>query len=47
MHHISVLLPFLLAFVVDVIIELTREGVLSEMLNLDDLIMMSEIIKEI
>ena len=44
MHQGSVLSPFLFT-VVDVITELVREGVLSELLYADDLVLMSEIIK--
>ena len=42
----SVLLPFLFAFVVNVISELARDGVLSELLYTDNLVLMSEIIKK-
>ena len=45
MHQKSVLSPFLFALVVDVVTELAREGALSELLNADDLVMMSETIK--
>ena len=34
MHQVSVLSPFLFAVVVDVVIELAREGALSELLML-------------
>ena len=44
MHQGSVLSPFLFAVVVDVVTEFAREGVLSELLYDDDLILMSEII---
>ena len=42
----SVLSPFLLAVVVDVITELATEGVLNESLYADDLILMSETINK-
>ena len=45
MHQGSVLSPFLLAIVVDDVIELAREGVLSEVMYADDLVLMSETIK--
>ena len=44
MHHGSVLSPFLFALVVDVVIEFTIEGALSELLYADDLVLMSETI---
>ena len=44
MHHGSVLSPFLCAVVIDSVIELAREGVLSELLYADDLVPMSEMI---
>ena len=46
MHEGSVLSPFLFAVVVDVVTELVREGVLSELLYAGDLVLMSEMIKE-
>ena len=42
MHQGSVLSPFLFAVVVDVVTEFTREGVLSELLDADVLVLMSE-----
>ena len=45
MHQGSVLSPFLLAVVVDVVTEFAREGTRSELLYADDLVLMSEIIK--
>ena len=42
MHQRSVLSPFLFAVVVNVVIEFAREGALSELLYVDDLVMMSE-----
>ena len=47
MHQGSVLSPFLLAVVVNVVIELAREGVLSELLYADDLVLMSETIERL
>ena len=44
MHQGSVLSPFLFAVVVDVVTELARDCVLSELLYVDDLILMSGII---
>ena len=40
----SVLSPFLFAVVVDVVTEFAREGSLSEFLNADNLVLMSETI---
>ena len=45
MHQGSVLSPFLFAVVVDVVTEWPREGVLSELLYADDLVVMSETIQ--
>ena len=42
-HQGSVLLPFLLAVVVDVVTEFAREGALGELLYAIDLVLMSEI----
>ena len=42
MHQGFMLLPFLFAVVVDVVTEFAREGALSELLNADDLVLMSE-----
>ena len=47
MHQGSVLSPFLFAVVVDVVTELAKEGVLSEWLYADDLVLMSETIEEL
>ena len=44
MHQRSVLSPFLFALVVDIVREFTRLGALSELLYVDDLVMMSETI---
>ena len=44
-HQGSVLSPFLLALVVDVVTVFAREGALSELLYADDLVLMSETIK--
>ena len=44
MHQGSVLSPFLFAAVVDVVTELVRDGVLSEFLYVDDLVLISETI---
>ena len=41
MHQGSMLSPFLYAFVVDVITELSKFGVLSELLYVDDLVLMN------
>ena len=45
MHHGSMLSHFFHAVVVDVVNEITREGVLSEFLYADDLVQMSETIE--
>ena len=45
MHQGSVLSPFFSAVVVDVVTEFAREGVLSELLDADDLVQMSETIE--
>ena len=45
MHQGSVLSPYLFAVVVDVVTEFTREGVSSELLYAEDLIMMTEMIE--
>ena len=45
MHQGSVLSPFLFAVMVDVVTEFTREGALSELLYVDDLVLMSETIE--
>ena len=45
MHQGSVMSLFLFAVVVDVVTVLAREGVLSELLYADDLVLMSETIK--
>ena len=44
MHQEFVLSPFLFAVVMDVVAEFAREGALSELLNADDLVLMSETI---
>ena len=41
----SVLSPFLFALVVDIFTEFAKEGVLSELLYADDLVLMSEAIE--
>ena len=45
MHQGSVLSPFLFAVVVDVVTKFGREGELRELLNADDLVVMSETIE--
>ena len=45
MHQGSVLSPFIFAVVVDVVTEFDRECVLSELLYVDDLVLMSETIE--
>ena len=45
MHQGSVLSPFLIALLVDVVTEFARDDKLNELLYADDLIMMSETIK--
>ena len=45
MHQRFVLLPLLFALVVDVVTEFAREGVLSELLYADDLVLMSEMME--
>ena len=45
MHHVSVLSPFVFALVVDVVTVFAREGMLSELLHADDLVLMSETIE--
>ena len=42
MHQRSVLSPFLFAVVVDVVTEMAREGVLSEFMYADDLVLIGE-----
>ena len=44
-HQGSVLSPFIIAVVVDVVTEFAREGALSELLYANDLVPMSEIIE--
>ena len=46
-HHGSVLSHFLFAVVVDVVTEFVREGALSELLYADNLVLMSETIKDL
>ena len=43
MHQGSVLSPFILAVVIDVVTELARPGVLSELLYVGNLVLMSDI----
>ena len=45
MYQGSVFSPFISAVVVDVVTEFPRESVLSELQQVDDLVMMSETIK--
>ena len=45
MYQGSLLSPFLFAIVVDVVTEFAREGVLSELLYANDLVLMSETIE--
>ena len=45
MHQGYVLSSLLFALVVDVVTEFAREGALSELLNVDDLVLMSETIE--
>ena len=45
MHQGSVQSPFLLELVADVVTEFAKEGVLSELLHADDLVLMSETIE--
>ena len=45
MHQGSVLSPFLLALVIDVVTEFAIEGALSESLYADDLVLISETIE--
>ena len=45
MHQGSVQPPFILAVMVDVVTEFTRERALSELLYVDDLVLMSETIE--
>ena len=45
-HQRSVLSPLLFAIVVDVVTENAREGLMKEVLHADDLVLMSETIKE-
>ena len=45
MHQGSVQSPFIFALVVDVVTEFAREGVLSELLYADGLVLMSETIE--
>ena len=42
MHHGSVLLTFIFAVVGNVVNDLTRDDVLSELMNADDLVLMSK-----
>ena len=45
MHQGSVLSPFLIAMVGDVVTEFAREGALSELLSADDLVLMCKTIE--
>ena len=45
LHQRSVLSPFLFAVVVDVVTKFAREGVLSELLSVYDLVLMSETVE--
>ena len=45
MHYGSVLSPFLLAAVVDVVTEFAKGGALGKLLSADDLVLMSETIE--
>ena len=47
MHQGSVLSPFPFAMVVDVVNGIAGEGVISELLYVDDLVLMSETIKRL
>ena len=44
MHQGSVLSPFCLAVVVEIVTDLAREGVMSKLLYVDDIVLTSEII---
>ena len=46
-HQGSVLSPLIFAFVVDVVTEHAREGLLNEIVYADDLVLMSEIIDDL
>ena len=45
MHQGSVLSPFLFSLVLDVVTEFDREGALSELLYVDDIVLTSETIE--
>ena len=47
MHQGSVLSPFLVEVMVDVVTEFAREDTLSELLYADNLVLLSETIKEL
>ena len=47
MHQVSVLSPYLLTEMVDVVTEFSSEGALSELLHDDDIVLMSQMIKEL